>query len=186
VPHRACYGTALKYSTCFGQVYCPPSAVSQHCIHAAGIRQCQVHITVSSVGFEFVSRLSSLTMCSLFSMKNSSSSLPLLFVITSFHVFDLALLSVATSNPFPLANYNMFFMLLKSSVMSFPKSRYMLTAIKVLLPWVTSNTTMSSSDIWCTRSASINLLLTTMAALFFPCTLENILYFREILVTRFW
>jgi hypothetical protein len=24
----------LKYSTCFGQVHCPSSAVSQHCIHS--------------------------------------------------------------------------------------------------------------------------------------------------------
>jgi len=34
----------VKYSTCFGQVHCPSSGVSQHCIHAIGI--CHV----SSVG----------------------------------------------------------------------------------------------------------------------------------------
>ena len=39
---------------------------------------------------KFVSRLSSLIMCSLFSMTKSFSSLPLLFAITSCHVFDLA------------------------------------------------------------------------------------------------
>ena len=27
----------IKYSTCFGQVHCPSSGVSQHCIHAVGI-----------------------------------------------------------------------------------------------------------------------------------------------------
>ena len=27
----------IKYSTCFGQVHCPSSGVSQHCIHAIGI-----------------------------------------------------------------------------------------------------------------------------------------------------
>jgi hypothetical protein len=27
----------IKYSTCFRQVHCPPSGVSQHCIHAIGI-----------------------------------------------------------------------------------------------------------------------------------------------------
>ena len=27
----------IKYSTYFGQVHCPPSGVSQHCIHAVGI-----------------------------------------------------------------------------------------------------------------------------------------------------
>ena len=27
----------IKYSTWFGQVHCPPSGVSQHCIHAIGI-----------------------------------------------------------------------------------------------------------------------------------------------------
>jgi len=26
----------LKYSTCFGQVHCPSSGVSHHCIHAVG------------------------------------------------------------------------------------------------------------------------------------------------------
>jgi hypothetical protein len=29
----------IKYSTCFGQVHCPSSGVSQHCIHAIGICQ---------------------------------------------------------------------------------------------------------------------------------------------------
>jgi len=37
-PLQACYGTALPFtffcSTCFGQVHCPSSAVSQHCIHS--------------------------------------------------------------------------------------------------------------------------------------------------------
>jgi hypothetical protein len=27
----------IKYSTCFGQIYCPSSGVYQHCIHAIGI-----------------------------------------------------------------------------------------------------------------------------------------------------
>ena len=27
----------IKYSTCFGQVHCPSSGVSQHCIRATGI-----------------------------------------------------------------------------------------------------------------------------------------------------
>ena len=27
----------VEYSTCFGQVHCPSSGVSQHCIHAIGI-----------------------------------------------------------------------------------------------------------------------------------------------------
>ena len=27
----------IKYSTCFGQVHCPSSGMSQHCIHAIGI-----------------------------------------------------------------------------------------------------------------------------------------------------
>jgi len=27
----------VKYSTCFGQVHCPSSGVSQHCIHAVGV-----------------------------------------------------------------------------------------------------------------------------------------------------
>ena len=26
-----------KYSACFGQIHCPSSGVSQHCIHAIGI-----------------------------------------------------------------------------------------------------------------------------------------------------
>jgi len=34
----------IKYSTCFGQVHCPSSGVSQHCAHAIGIRH------ASSVG----------------------------------------------------------------------------------------------------------------------------------------
>ena len=31
-----------KYSTCFGQVRCPSSGVSQHCIHATGIYHVQL------------------------------------------------------------------------------------------------------------------------------------------------
>jgi len=27
----------IKYSTCFGKIYCPSSGVSQHCIQAIGI-----------------------------------------------------------------------------------------------------------------------------------------------------
>ena len=27
----------IKYSTCFGNIHCPSSGVSQHCIHATGI-----------------------------------------------------------------------------------------------------------------------------------------------------
>jgi hypothetical protein len=27
----------VKYATCFGQVHCPSSGVSQHCTHAIGI-----------------------------------------------------------------------------------------------------------------------------------------------------
>jgi len=26
----------IKYSACFGQVHCPSSGVSQHCLHAIG------------------------------------------------------------------------------------------------------------------------------------------------------
>jgi hypothetical protein len=29
--------TLIKNSTCFGQIYCPSSGVSQHCIHVLGI-----------------------------------------------------------------------------------------------------------------------------------------------------
>ena len=31
----------IKYCTCFGQVHCPPSAVSQHCIHSNTYLSCQ-------------------------------------------------------------------------------------------------------------------------------------------------
>jgi hypothetical protein len=32
----------IKYSTCFEQVHCPSSGVSQHCIHAIGICRAEI------------------------------------------------------------------------------------------------------------------------------------------------
>jgi hypothetical protein len=49
---------------------------------------------------------SSLMMCLLLPMMNSSSSLPLLLVSMSCHIFDRALLSVVVNRPLPLAYYN--------------------------------------------------------------------------------
>ena len=55
-----------------------------------------------------VSWQSSLMMCILLPMTNSSTSLPLLLVNTSCHIYDHALLSIVVNRPLPLAYCNIF------------------------------------------------------------------------------
>ena len=45
----------LKYSTCFGQVHCPSSGVSQHCVHAVGI--CHANSDKKCISLAFIIRI---------------------------------------------------------------------------------------------------------------------------------
>jgi hypothetical protein len=105
---------------------------------------------------------SSLMMCYLLPMTISSNSLPLLLVSTSCHVFDRALLSIDINRPLPLEYCNIVSDLCRSSAISFPISRYIHSAKCFVFPLFISTTTVSLSESWFIKMASIDLLATTI------------------------
>ena len=110
--------------------------------------------------------VSSFITCSCLFARYSSIFLPLEFVLTSCHIFDLALLSTAIKIPPPLTNLISPTILVKLFSIRSSISKYMLATKNLRFSCIISKNTVSSSDNFAMSMVSILLFIITMAALF--------------------
>ena len=97
---------------------------------------------------KFVIVLGSFTISSILLIMYSCICFPLLFVVVSCHVVDLALLSIAMMNPSLILCFSILSTLLRSFSMVFCLSQYMLANISVVSPLVVYSVMVSSSEIF--------------------------------------